>query len=85
MTPMQHGLVEMFENTGRFTDLCSSDSYSCHQVHFKIDGRVVNRDSERFMFHQVLMHTSERLKIQLPPHSTSFPIQPNSNTCISVG
>ncbi|GFV09259.1 zinc metalloproteinase nas-15 [Trichonephila clavipes] len=46
----QHRLADMFENTERFTDRCSSDGYSCHQVHFRIDRRAINSDSERSMF-----------------------------------
>ncbi|GFV83095.1 hypothetical protein TNCV_2802211 [Trichonephila clavipes] len=75
----------MFEDTGCLTDCSSSDGYSCHQVHFRIDGRVSNRRSESSMFRQVLMHPIERLKIRLPPCRISFHIQPNSNTSISVG
>lgn len=40
---MQHGLLDMFENTGCFTGRSSSDKYSCHQVHFRIEGRVINK------------------------------------------
>ncbi|GFV58832.1 hypothetical protein TNCV_1673611 [Trichonephila clavipes] len=68
-----------------FTDRSSSVGYSCHQVHFRIDRHAVNRGSERPMFRQVLTHPSECLMIRLPPHWISFPIQPNSNTSISVG
>ncbi|GFW62700.1 hypothetical protein TNCV_2624631 [Trichonephila clavipes] len=68
-TPTRQGLADIFENTGRFTDRSNSDGYSCHQVQFRFDGRVVNRCSERFMFRQALMHPSERLMIQLPPFS----------------
>ncbi|GFY05205.1 hypothetical protein TNCV_2206511 [Trichonephila clavipes] len=53
-TPTRHGLADMFENTGHFTDRSSSDGHSCHQVHFIIDRRVINRGSERSMFRQVL-------------------------------
>ncbi|GFU90700.1 hypothetical protein TNCV_3089861 [Trichonephila clavipes] len=84
-TPTRHGLADMLKNTRCFTNCCSSDGYSCHQVHFKIDGCAVNRGSERSMFHQVLMHASERLMIRLPPRWISFSIQPNSNMSISVG
>ncbi|GFU66747.1 transposable element Tcb2 transposase [Trichonephila clavipes] len=35
-------LTDMFKISQRFTDHIRSDGYSCHQVHFKIDGRVVN-------------------------------------------
>ncbi|GFW37224.1 hypothetical protein TNCV_5021221 [Trichonephila clavipes] len=75
----------MFKNTGRLTDRISSDGYSCYQVHFRNEMRVVNRETERSMLHQLLMHKSERLMIRLPPCWTSFPIQPNSKTFISVG
>ncbi|GFV43061.1 hypothetical protein TNCV_1458901 [Trichonephila clavipes] len=33
--PKRHGLVDMFENSGCFTDRCSSVKYSCLQVHFR--------------------------------------------------
>ncbi|GFU01027.1 hypothetical protein TNCV_1816471 [Trichonephila clavipes] len=66
MIPTRYGLADIFENTGCFTDRCGSDGYSCHQFHFRIDEYVVNRGSERFTFHQVLMHLSERLMIRLP-------------------
>ncbi|GFY32330.1 hypothetical protein TNCV_3558381 [Trichonephila clavipes] len=46
-----------------------------HQIHFRFDGRVVNRDSERSMFHQVLIHLSERLMFRLPPHRISLFMQ----------
>ncbi|GFW65623.1 hypothetical protein TNCV_3550461 [Trichonephila clavipes] len=65
--PMRHGLVDMFENTGRFLDRSNNDGYSVHQVHFRIDGRVVNHGSKRSLFRQVLMHPSKRLMIQLSP------------------
>ncbi|GFS48475.1 hypothetical protein TNCV_2297871 [Trichonephila clavipes] len=44
--PARHGLADMFENNGCFTDRSNSDGYSCHQVHFRIDGRVVNPGSD---------------------------------------
>ncbi|GFV55777.1 hypothetical protein TNCV_167621 [Trichonephila clavipes] len=84
-TPTRHELVDMFENTGCFTNHSSNDGCSCHQAHFRIDGRVVNHVSEGSMFRQVLMHPSERLMFRLPPRWISFPIQPNSNTSISGG
>ncbi|GFY18889.1 hypothetical protein TNCV_3875771 [Trichonephila clavipes] len=37
----------MFENTKRFTDNSSSDGYSCHQIHFRFDGPVVNGDTNK--------------------------------------
>ncbi|GFX60668.1 hypothetical protein TNCV_4917181 [Trichonephila clavipes] len=46
-TPMRHGLADMLENTGCFTDRSNSDGYSCHQVHFRIDGHVVHRENGR--------------------------------------
>ncbi|GFU41447.1 hypothetical protein TNCV_4585961 [Trichonephila clavipes] len=84
-TSTRHGVEDMFENTGSFTDRSSSVGYSCHQVHFRIDRRVVNRGSERSMFRQVLMHSSERLMSRLSPRWISFLIQPSSKTSISVG
>ncbi|GFV03280.1 histone-lysine N-methyltransferase SETMAR [Trichonephila clavipes] len=60
-TLKRHGLADMFENTGRFTDRCNNDEYSCHQNHFRIGGRVVNLDSDRFKFHTVLMHQRKLL------------------------
>ncbi|GFY09210.1 hypothetical protein TNCV_2991281 [Trichonephila clavipes] len=75
----------MFKNTGRFTDHSCSDGYSFHYNHFRFDGRVLNRGSERPMFHQVLIHPSERLMIRLPPYWISFPMQSNSNASIFVG
>ncbi|GFX26253.1 hypothetical protein TNCV_948531 [Trichonephila clavipes] len=33
----------MFESTVRFTDRSSNDEYPCHQVYFKIGGRVVRK------------------------------------------
>ncbi|GFX23462.1 hypothetical protein TNCV_3769381 [Trichonephila clavipes] len=55
-TLTRHGLTDTFENSGNFTNRNNSDGYSCHQVHFKIDGHVVNFGSERSMFREVLMH-----------------------------
>ncbi|PRD34622.1 UNVERIFIED_CONTAM: hypothetical protein NCL1_14037 [Trichonephila clavipes] len=49
-----------------------------------IDGCVVNRDSERSMFRQVLMHPSKSLMIRLPPRWIFLLIQPNSSTSISI-
>ncbi|GFX67181.1 hypothetical protein TNCV_2185281 [Trichonephila clavipes] len=72
----------MFENTKFFTDRSKSDGYSCHEVHFKFEGRVVNHGSENF---QILMNPSERLIIRLLPRWIFFPVQSNSNTSISVG
>ncbi|GFX56739.1 hypothetical protein TNCV_494871 [Trichonephila clavipes] len=46
-TLMLQGVMDMFENTGSFIDISSSDGYSCHQVHSRIDGCVVSSDSER--------------------------------------
>ncbi|GFV98472.1 hypothetical protein TNCV_624311 [Trichonephila clavipes] len=83
--PTRHGLADMFENTGCFTDHRSSDEYLCHKVHFRIQGCVVNRSSERSMFLHVLMHPSKRLKIRFPPRWISFPIQLNSNTSTVEG
>ncbi|PRD25120.1 UNVERIFIED_CONTAM: hypothetical protein NCL1_41826 [Trichonephila clavipes] len=54
-------------------DCCSSDGYSSLQIHLKIDGRVVNRSSERSMFLQVLMHTNELLMIHLRLVGYLFP------------
>ncbi|GFY19605.1 hypothetical protein TNCV_4647771 [Trichonephila clavipes] len=75
----------MSENTGHFSDRGSSNGYSCNQVHCRIDGRGVNRDTESSMFLHVLMHPSEHLMIRLPPHWISFPIQPNIYSPLSVG
>ncbi|GFW46204.1 hypothetical protein TNCV_4210831 [Trichonephila clavipes] len=47
-----HGLVDKFQNTGRFTNCSSSDGYSCDQVHYRIDWRVVCRGTKRSMFRQ---------------------------------
>ncbi|GFV58668.1 hypothetical protein TNCV_1947331 [Trichonephila clavipes] len=80
MIPMRQGLVDMFENNGRFMDRSSSGEYSCHQVRFRINGCIVNGVSERSKFHQVLMHPRERLMIRLPPRWLSFPKQLNSNS-----
>ncbi|GFW84313.1 hypothetical protein TNCV_1131821 [Trichonephila clavipes] len=44
-----------------------------------------NRGSDRSTFHQVLIHSSERLMIQLPRRWIPFPIEPNSSPFISVG
>ncbi|GFV45197.1 uncharacterized protein TNCV_2893001 [Trichonephila clavipes] len=63
----------MFKNSGCFMDCCSSDGYSSLQIHLKIDGRVVNRSSERSMFLQVLMHTNELLMIHLRLVGYLFP------------
>ncbi|GFS57072.1 hypothetical protein TNCV_4238541 [Trichonephila clavipes] len=41
MTPSCYELADLFESNGRFTDHSSSDGYLRHQVHFRIDGRVV--------------------------------------------
>ncbi|GFW04917.1 hypothetical protein TNCV_4881521 [Trichonephila clavipes] len=83
-TTTRHGLADMFENTGCFTDRSISDGYSCHKVYFRIDGWVVNPGFESSMFRKVLMPPSERLMFLLPPRWISFPIQLNSNTSISV-
>ncbi|GFS88535.1 hypothetical protein TNCV_1461641 [Trichonephila clavipes] len=66
-TSMQRELAHMLENTRHFTDHSSNDGYSCHQVHFKIDGCVINRGSERSMFPKVLIHSSKCLMTRLPP------------------
>ncbi|GFX39438.1 hypothetical protein TNCV_2668001 [Trichonephila clavipes] len=52
--PTRHGLPNIFENTGHFTDPSSSDGYPCDQVHFGNDRRVV---------HETLHSTPEK-KIQ---------------------
>ncbi|GFS79681.1 hypothetical protein TNCV_4241391 [Trichonephila clavipes] len=72
-TPTRHGLADMFKNTRSFTDHSSSDGYSGHQIHFRFDGHVINRDSERSMFRQVLMHPSECLMIRLMPRTATCP------------
>ncbi|GFY20342.1 hypothetical protein TNCV_209741 [Trichonephila clavipes] len=77
-------MADMLENTGRVRDRSNSEEYSCHQIHFRFDGRVVNRSCERSLFRQVLMYQNERLLIRLPPHWISFPMQSNRNTSISV-
>ncbi|GFV27284.1 hypothetical protein TNCV_105971 [Trichonephila clavipes] len=38
----RHGLPNIFENTGHFTDPSSSDGYPRNQVHFGNDRRVVH-------------------------------------------
>ncbi|GFU47962.1 hypothetical protein TNCV_4967561 [Trichonephila clavipes] len=38
----RHGLPNIFETTGHFTDPSSSDGYPCDQVHFGNDRRVVH-------------------------------------------
>ncbi len=40
-TPTRHGLANIFEITWRISRT-SSDEDSCHQVHFRIYGRVVH-------------------------------------------
>ncbi|GFW26823.1 hypothetical protein TNCV_1376661 [Trichonephila clavipes] len=42
----RHGLADMFENNWCLKDRHSGDVHSCHQVHFRIDERTVNRSSE---------------------------------------
>ncbi|GFY24438.1 transposable element Tcb1 transposase [Trichonephila clavipes] len=88
-TSTRHGLVVMFENTSHFVDRSSRYGYSCHQIHFRFDGRDVNRGSERSMLHHVappsMLHSSERLTIRWSPHWISFPMQSNNITSISIG
>ncbi|GFX60702.1 hypothetical protein TNCV_4976781 [Trichonephila clavipes] len=84
-TPTRHGLTGTFENIRCFIDRSCSHGYSCHKVHFRIEGRVVNCVSERSLFRQVLMHPSERLMVLLPPRRIYFPLKPKSNMFISVG
>ncbi|GFW43731.1 hypothetical protein TNCV_4770801 [Trichonephila clavipes] len=36
MALTRHGLADLFQNTGRFTNRSSSDGYSRHQVHFSV-------------------------------------------------
>ncbi|GFU41157.1 hypothetical protein TNCV_3899691 [Trichonephila clavipes] len=40
-TPTRHGLTDILENIGRFSDHSSNNGYSCHQVNFRIDWHVV--------------------------------------------
>ncbi|GFW97917.1 hypothetical protein TNCV_1426801 [Trichonephila clavipes] len=72
--PTRHGLVDIFGNTGCFADRSNSVGYSCHQVNFRIDGRVKSSYSP-----QVLMHPSKCLMIWFLPRWISFPIQSNRN------
>ncbi|GFT59979.1 hypothetical protein TNCV_4179961 [Trichonephila clavipes] len=62
-TPTRHGLADMFENTGCFTDRSSNDGYSCNQVHFRIDGRVGNCRTERSIFRQLLKLSKKLMMI----------------------
>ncbi|GFT80728.1 hypothetical protein TNCV_1539711 [Trichonephila clavipes] len=72
-TPKRHGLVEMFENTGCFTDRSSSDGYSYHYIQFRFGGQVVNRGFQTSMFRQILMHPRERLMIGLADICSKIP------------
>ncbi|GFS66423.1 hypothetical protein TNCV_3856771 [Trichonephila clavipes] len=62
MIPTRHGLTDMFENTRCFTYHSRSDGWSCHQVHVRIDGHLVNHCPENF---QVLMHPIQHLDFEL--------------------
>ncbi|GFT51809.1 hypothetical protein TNCV_4440961 [Trichonephila clavipes] len=84
-TPTRYELVDTLENTWCFTDRSSSHTYSGHQIHFKFKGCIVNRDSGRSVFCQVLIIPSKRLMIRLPPRWIYLSVQLNSNTYISIG
>ncbi|GFU11495.1 hypothetical protein TNCV_4742341 [Trichonephila clavipes] len=76
----RHGLADMFKNTRHFMDCSIINGYSFHQVHFRMDGRVINRGSESV---HVLKHPSERLTIRSTPRWI-FPYN-RTATPISVG
>ncbi|GFW91799.1 hypothetical protein TNCV_3400591 [Trichonephila clavipes] len=45
--PKRYAMADLFENTERFTDHSSNGGYSCHQVHFRTDERVVQKTLHR--------------------------------------